>query len=67
MVSRIQCHIVPAVPGQAYYGNDEEEDMNAVFWLDRVLPGVIAGQLTVAVAYIKLHFEKDWPYWGRKH
>ena len=39
-----------------------------MFWsyvLDRVIPGTATGTVLGTTAYIKLHFEKSWPYWGR--
>lgn len=35
------------------------------WFVDRVLPGVIDGQILLTIAYVRLHFEKKWPYWGR--
>lgn len=36
-------------------------------WLvDRLLPPVCATQLALLAAYLRLHFEKRWPYWGRR-
>lgn len=37
------------------------------WWVDHVLPSVVAGILLGVVGYLKLHFEKSWPYWGRRH
>lgn len=38
----------------------------AGWWVDRVLPGVVGGTALLVAGYIKLHFEKKWPYWGRR-
>jgi hypothetical protein len=35
------------------------------FWVVRVLPGVVAGAILGVAGYIRLHFEKKWPFWGR--
>lgn len=36
------------------------------WFVDRVLPGVLGGGILAVAAYLKLHFEKRWPYWGRQ-
>jgi hypothetical protein len=38
----------------------------AVWWLDKVLPGVVGGLVLGVIAYVRLYFEKRWPYWGRR-
>jgi hypothetical protein len=35
------------------------------WFLDRVLPGMATGLILGTIGYIKLHFEKKWPYWGK--
>ena len=37
------------------------------WWIDRVLPGFASTSVVAVAGYVKLHFEKRWPYWGRKH
>jgi len=35
------------------------------WFVDRVLPGVLISQLVLSLAYIRLYFERRWPFWGR--
>ena len=36
-----------------------------LWFLDRMLPGLCTSTLVIIGTYLKLHFEKAWPYWGR--
>ena len=36
------------------------------WWVDHVLPSFVAGAGVGGIGYVKLHFEKAWPYWGRR-
>ena len=35
------------------------------WFVERLLPGLIVSQLTLIIAYLRLHFEERWPYWGK--